>query len=127
MKFYIASGFDNQAAVHYVRDQLILAGHSHTYDWTKNNRATTEEALRTIGEAEKAAVADSDVFIVLLPGGKGTHTELGIALGLNKKIFIYSKEKIDVTTATTFYYVHGVEHFYGNLAEFVTTLVDSTR
>lgn len=36
-------------------------------------------------------VFDADRVIVLLPGGKGTHTELGMALAKNKKIIIHSK------------------------------------
>lgn len=119
MKFYIASGLENKAAVQYVRDRLIEAGHIHTYDWTKNSRATTEEQLQIIGTAERDAVRESDVVIVLLPGGKGTHTELGIAIGLEKKIYIYANEKLNPVTATTFYYLDGIQHFYGELEQFI--------
>ncbi|WP_010097971.1 nucleoside 2-deoxyribosyltransferase [Ornithinibacillus scapharcae] len=123
MKFYIASGLENKENVQYVRDRLLEAGHIHTYDWTKNNRATTEEELRAIGTAERDAVLESDVVIVLLPGGKGTHTELGMAIGLEKKIYIYASEKLDPKAATTFYYLDGIKHFYGELEQFIREIL----
>jgi nucleoside 2-deoxyribosyltransferase len=124
MKFYIASGLDNKEKVQWVRDSLLEAGHSLTYDWTKNNRATTEEQLREIGTDERNAVLDSDVVLILLPGGKGTHTELGMAIASGKKIHIYSSEKLDPTTATTFYYVDGVERFNGELESFLRDMIE---
>jgi nucleoside 2-deoxyribosyltransferase len=123
MKFYIASGFENKELVQYVRDRLVEAGHMHTYDWTKNSRAVTVEDLREIGQAELDAVKESDVVLVLLPGGKGTHTELGIALGLKKDIHLFSREPIDLPTATTFYYVDGISHYVGEIDRFVDDII----
>ncbi|GGA70071.1 nucleoside 2-deoxyribosyltransferase [Ornithinibacillus halotolerans] len=123
MKFYIASGLENKEIVQIVRDELIEAGHIHTYDWTQNNRATTKAELQVIGEAERKAVSDSDVILILLPGGKGTHTELGMAIALGKKIHLYSKEKIQPTTASSFYYVDNVERFAGNLKLFIDEII----
>lgn len=123
MKFYLASGLENRKLVQYVRDRLLQAGHHQTYDWTKNERATTEATLRDIGTAEWKAVMESDVVLVLLPGGKGTHTELGIALGMQKEIHLYSKEKIDPATATTFYYVDGIQHHNGSIDSFIDAIV----
>lgn len=123
MKFYIASGFENKEIVRKVRDRLVAAGHEHTYDWTKNERAVTEADLIRIGTAERDAVMDSDVVLVLLPGGKGTHTELGIALGLHKKVHLYAAEKLYLPTASTFYFVENVEHFYGELDSFIDHVI----
>ncbi|SEP59635.1 Nucleoside 2-deoxyribosyltransferase [Virgibacillus subterraneus] len=119
MNFYVASGFANIEQVQYVTQKLQSRGYNLTYDWTRNQRATSKQALRTIGELEKEAVLNCDFFILLLPGGKGSHTELGMALALEKRVYIYSAEMIDKTTASTFYYVHGVERFYGEINDFV--------
>ncbi|WP_026908430.1 nucleoside 2-deoxyribosyltransferase [Paucisalibacillus globulus] len=127
MKFYIASGLDNKEKVQLVRDKLLESGHTHTYDWTKNNRASTEEELRKIGTDERNAVLESDVVIVLLPGGKGTHTELGMAIGLEKEIYLFSSDKLDPTTATTFYYVDGINHYDGDIDSFVSYLIELDR
>lgn len=84
MKFYIASGLQNKEIVRDVANQLKEKGHIHTYDWTKNEHISTIEELREIGQKEKDAVLEADTVIVLLPGGKGTHIELGLALGQEK-------------------------------------------
>jgi nucleoside 2-deoxyribosyltransferase len=119
-KFYVASSFRNIDAVRYVTGKLAGSGYVHTYDWTMNEKATgslTLDDLKTIGEHEKKAVMESDFIVVLLPGGKGTHIELGIAIGRGKRIFLYSQDReIDnVETASTFYHLPEVEKCYGTL------------
>ncbi|TKI89918.1 group-specific protein, partial [Bacillus cereus] len=69
--FYIASGFQNKHLVHSVANELKHAGWHHTYDWTKNERAANEEQLREIGQAERNAVKEADVFLLILDGGNG--------------------------------------------------------
>ena len=125
-KFYVASSFRNMDAVNYVTNQLVNKGYVHTYDWTKNAQGRDEktftfEDLKKIGQNEKDAVIDSDFIVVLLPGGKGTHIELGIALGLGKKIFLYSPDGSinHVGTTSTFYHLPEVEKCYGTLDELV--------
>ncbi|MEN1966570.1 nucleoside 2-deoxyribosyltransferase [Lentibacillus sp. N15] len=119
MKFYIASSFTNKELVNYVRLKLITKGYQLTYDWTKNQRATTTKTLQVIGENEKKAVASCDIFILLLPAGKGSHTELGMALALDKRVYLYSPKHLDPSAATSFYFVDGVTRFYGEIDEFV--------
>ena len=70
---------------------------------------------------EKNAILESDVVIILLPGGKGSHIELGIALGRGKKIFLYSAdEKVnELDTTSTFYHLPEVEQVIGTLDELV--------
>lgn len=119
MKFYIASGFQNKPLVSYVGLKLLSEGYMQTYDWTINQRATTTEQLKRIGTLERNAIVACDIFILLLPAGKGSHVELGMALALNKRVYIYSSEKIDPVTASTFYFVDGVERFYGAVDDFI--------
>ncbi|WP_449354817.1 hypothetical protein ACUL41_00360 [Virgibacillus natechei] len=59
------------------------------------------------------------MFILLLPAGKGSHVELGIALSLEKRVYIYSAEQIEPTTASTFYFVDGVQRFNGEMDDFI--------
>ncbi|WNF24875.1 group-specific protein [Mesobacillus jeotgali] len=125
-KFYVASSFRNMDAVNYVTNQLVNKGYVHTYDWTKNAQGRDEktftfEDLKEIGQKEKDAVIKSDFIVVLLPGGKGTHIELGIALGLGKKTFLYSLDGAldQVEKASTFYHLPEVEKCYGKLDELV--------
>ncbi|WP_299745880.1 nucleoside 2-deoxyribosyltransferase [uncultured Rossellomorea sp.] len=126
MKFYVASSFQNIDQVRDVCERLKRIGYTHTYDWTQNSRASTVEELRRIGEKEKQAIIESDVILVLLPGGKGSHVELGIALGLNKRVILYSpnNEISDFAQTTTFYHLSEVEVCTGSvdeLLEYATT------
>lgn len=125
MKFYIASGLQNKEVVRDVANQLKEKGHIHTYDWTKNEHISTIEELREIGQKEKEAVLEADTVIVLLPGGKGTHIELGLALGQEKKIYLYSPTS-DINqphVTSTFYHLPEVEKVIGSIEELVNRVI----
>ncbi|MFS0864365.1 nucleoside 2-deoxyribosyltransferase [Fredinandcohnia sp. 179-A 10B2 NHS] len=129
MKFYIASSLQNKEQVTYVSDKLKREGYIHTYDWTKNENVSTLEKLREIGRLEKEAVINSDIVIVLLPGGKGTHIELGIALGLEKKVYLYSPtdEINNVETTSTFYHLPQIEKCVGSVEELIERVVSESK
>ena len=124
MKFYVASSFINKEQVRYVSQKLIGFGFSHTYDWTKNNRASTLAELEEIGTKEKNAVLASDIVIVLLPGGKGSHIELGLALAGGKNVFLYSPndEINDLSLTSTFYHLPEVEKVIGTLDDLIASI-----
>ncbi|WP_174733285.1 group-specific protein [Mesobacillus harenae] len=124
MKFYIASSFQNKEEVRYVSGKLVNKGFIHTYDWTQNDRASTMEELETTGLEEKNAVMEADFIIILLPAGKGSHIELGIALGQSKKVFLYSpnEEVYNFKTTSTFYHLPEVEISIGSLDELVEVI-----
>lgn len=126
MNFYIASSFKNIQQVRVLSHELQLKGHNHTYDWTQNERANSLESLTTFGEKEKEAVMHSDFVVILLPAGKGSHIELGIALGLGKRIYLYSPsdELFEFDQTSTFYYVAGVNQFVGTLDSFTQYLIE---
>lgn len=119
MKFYVASSFKNIPMVRAVTESLRAAGHRLTYDWTQNERASTAKDLERIGQDEKRAILEADVVIVLLPGGKGTHVELGIALAWEKSIYLYSKVPLSLNDSTTFYHLPEIRHITGGLDEFL--------
>lgn len=120
MRFYIASSFQNQNMVRYVSQKLLLKGFTQTYDWTMNQRAVEPSTLHAIGEQEKGAVQTSDIVILLLPAGKNSHVELGIALGLGKLVYIYSPQEIELVSASTFYFVDGVNRYSGDIDRFIS-------
>ncbi|WBL17077.1 group-specific protein [Sutcliffiella sp. NC1] len=123
-KFYVASSFGNMEMVRYVSNEIVHRGYVQTYDWTKNERASTTEDLKRIGEEEKNAVMDADFVIVLLPAGKGSHIEFGIALGQGKRIYLYSQdgEVNNFETTSTFYHVPEVKICIGTVEELVETV-----
>ncbi|WKA56070.1 nucleoside 2-deoxyribosyltransferase [Planococcus shixiaomingii] len=121
MKFYIASSFANKESVVFVREELKKRGFSHTYDWTLNNRVSSIEQLTAIGELERQAVLDADIVLVLLPAGKGSHVEMGIALGHGKKVYLFSPtdEVNAFETTSTFYHLPEVQIVIGTLQDLI--------
>ena len=90
MKFYIASKFENHEQVQSLAGKLKAAGWTHTYDWTVHGsvKETDIDLLKDVGQKECNAVREADIIIVLTPQGRGTHTEFGMALALDKKVYL---------------------------------------
>ncbi|MGM0846641.1 MAG: group-specific protein [Bacillota bacterium] len=124
MKFYTASSFKNIESVRYVSQELKRKGYIHTYNWTENPRAAELMDLKRIGLEEKRAVIESDFIIIILPAGKGSHIEMGIALGLGKKIYLYSpnNEVNDMQVTSTFYHLPEVVKCSGSLDDLIDTV-----
>ena len=127
MKYYIASSFSNIETVRIVSGRLKNLGFRHTYDWTQNERGATIDQLREIGQKEKEAILEADFIVVLLPAGKGSHIEFGIALGQNKTIYLHSPngEVDDVETTSTFYHLPGVEKCTGTIEELIDLVYEA--
>lgn len=119
MKFYIASRLENAEQVKQIAAVFKASGWVHTYDWTEHGsvQCEGEERIREVAEAEMKGVKDADVVIVLLPGGRGTHAELGAAIALDKKVFVWAESEIffmqDERTCA-FYWNYGVDRIVGS-------------
>ena len=90
--FYVASGLENVVVVRQVQADLTALGHECTYDWTEHGAvwAGGLMRLREVALAELAGVREAAYVVVLLPGGQGTHVELGAALAYKKRIYVCS-------------------------------------
>ena len=120
MKFYIGSGFKNCELVNYYSKKLEENKWENTYNWTKNiNKEITIEDLKEISKLEQKGISDSDVVIILLPAGRGTHIELGMALALNKRIFLCSetKEEFSIENTVNFYQLPSIVRLVGTVDE----------
>lgn len=81
MRFYVASKIENRENVAKLVKTLTLRGHKCTYDWSVHGSVQAEpEKWAPTAEAEVRGVLDADLTVVLLPGGRGTHVEIGLAL-----------------------------------------------
>lgn len=83
LPYYLASGFDNAEVVDEIADHLNAAGCVQTYRWTQHHPRNPDRPAAppgAIAAAERNGVRMAAVLIVYLPGGKGTHAELGIAI-----------------------------------------------
>lgn len=124
MRFYVASGLGNSARARALIERLVAKGHTCTYDWTLHGdvRAEGHERMRDVSERELAGVTGAELFIALLPGGCGTHTELGMALASrgNKRIVLYSEtpELFNSSLQTCAFYHNGsAERVVGTVEE----------
>ena len=90
MKYYIATAITNTAGHNALRDEMTDRGHKLTYDWTSHGSVQSEgrERIADVCMREIFGVVQADVVIVLLPGGRGTHVELGLAIGLRKPVLL---------------------------------------
>ena len=84
----------------------------HTYDWTMLPR-------RGLTAADLAEYAARERVILLLPGGRGTHVELGMALALGKKVFLCAgdAEAFAPEDTVAFYHLPGVVRLAGSREE----------
>ena len=106
MNFYIGSGMKNCELVNYYAKALKRNDWNQTYNWVENiNDDVSMEGMTKYAKSELQGIIDSDVVIILLPAGRGTHIELGMALALNKKIFLCSEtnEEFSIKNTVAFY------------------------
>ncbi|MFD1030325.1 group-specific protein [Metaplanococcus flavidus] len=126
-KFYIASSFANKEAVRTAANSLIEKGFTQTFDWTANLRASTIDELQIYGELERNAVLEADFLVVILPAGKGSHIEMGIAIGQRKTVYLVSESpefsEFDVTS--TFYHLPEVSIHIGTMGESISRIFEN--
>lgn len=94
MRVYIATRLERAADHRLVRDALAALGHQLTYDWTIHGSvwADGHDKIRQVAAAELEGVTSADLVIVLLPGGRGTHTELGAAIAAGRPVLAHTTE-----------------------------------
>ena len=97
-----------------------------TYDWTTaGGPAASTETLAEICQAEVDGVLSADRVIFLMPGGRGTHVELGLALASGKPVSMWSETESVFTPegrTSVFYHHRLVRRHAGGLDEFITEL-----
>lgn len=99
MKIYISGPFDNKGYVRLFMEELRKRGHEITFDWTavptidKNNYEYNNNA-----KAAFDGISQCDTLIAVFNNpkymGRGIFTEIGIALGMGKKVIIYNQENM---------------------------------
>jgi nucleoside 2-deoxyribosyltransferase len=103
-QFYLSTRKDRLDQAAALLDALKKNGWKQTFAWTDQD--TQAAGYTAIAEAELAGVREADVLIVLLPGGFGTHVEIGAALALGKPIIIHAPDRKTLETpyACVFHY-----------------------
>lgn len=126
MKFYVGSGMKNCELVNYYAKMLKENGWEQTYDWVKN--VSDDESIDDMikyASLESQGIVDSDVVIILLPAGRGAHIELGMAMALNKKVFLCSttKEEFSIDNTVAFYELPKVIKLIGTADENIKEII----
>lgn len=127
MKFYIGSGMKNIELVNDYAKKLKEKGWIHTYNWAENiNGDETIEDLIEYSNLEQKGIIDADVVIILLPAGRGTHIELGMALALHKKIFLCSvtEEEFNIQNTVNFYQLPSIIRLVGSVDENIEKIIE---
>lgn len=127
MKFYVGSGMKNCALVNYYSKILKENGWSQTYDWVKNvSDDVSIEDMKEYAKLESQGIISSDVVIILLPAGRGAHIELGMAIALNKRVFLCSanEEEFSVENTVAFYELPQVVKLVGNADENIKEIIN---
>ncbi len=126
MKFYIGSGFKNAAMVNKLAEKLKSYGWIHTYNWANVSVGNeTREDLIAYSRLELNAIDESDIVIIILPAGRGTHVELGYSLARNKKIVLFTENEIEFSLENTvdFYELPIIDKVVGDVDTLVKRLV----
>jgi len=113
MKFYIASSLCNGGMVQSIAGYFTSRGWEQTYDWTEHGAVSNMDELERVSDEELRGVTGCDLFFLLLPGGRGSHTELGAALAAKKPVFILSLDQdlfYEAGLTCSFYHHPGVHN-----------------
>lgn len=87
MKVYIATALERAEEARAFAGALAALGHTLTYSWWEHGSVQAEgpERIAQVAMDELEGVRVADLVVVLLPGGRGTHTELGAALAFTEQ------------------------------------------
>lgn len=130
MRVYVATAFHNREERTKAIQALAELGIGITYDWAVEK----EVDLASAGQADLDGVAKADAVVVLLPGGKGTHVEIGYALALEVPVILCGAqprpEGWEPSNADghvcPFYLVEGVTRLESFSAEAVASAIAAT-
>jgi nucleoside 2-deoxyribosyltransferase len=95
-RFYLSTRINRSAEAEGLLKALKAQGWERTLDWTDAN--VSPDGYSEIALAEIAAVREADVLVVLLPGGYGTHVEIGAALALGKPVVLHAPDRKTLDT-----------------------------
>ena len=91
-RFYLSTRIDRIAHAAPLLEALARHGWERTFDWNGQDISTPGE-FADLAVAELKGIREADVVIVLLPGGRGTHVEIGAALAFGKPVILHAPDQ----------------------------------
>lgn len=95
MKIYTATKLTNVDAARAINRVLVAAGHEITYDWAVHgSMQDSPDQWSEVSRKEMDGVRSADLVVVILPGGRGTHAEMGAGIALSKPVLILGQKAV---------------------------------
>lgn len=126
VKYYIATGYPHRGRAKQLGDVIKAVGGEITCEWWLDDESGDIAELAEIGRKEFQGIRDCDVLVCLLPGYQGTHTELGAAVILGKKVIIHDADTVSIKPLVPCYYQDNVKWIYGSELQLVAELLKVT-
>lgn len=124
---YIATGIPRVADQQALAASLAELGVELTFDWTRHG-TLAGNPRDEVAVTEIKAVMAADFLVVLLPGGRGTHAELGAALASDKTVFLHATDESVLlggdTYTCVFYHHPSVHQVFGSMDDLVKYIHD---
>lgn len=112
LSFYMAGGWPHRALVEQYARRVIELGHVCTEAWFDGSHERTSRAWDALADIE--GVRRADVFIAVMNDTqyayRGTFTELGAALALNKRIIVVAPAGDAHCKTNTFFHHPSICH-----------------
>ena len=113
MKIYLAGKWTDKETIRTHMDELEFNGHKITHDWTSyeadSNNAKSDMAVKDV-----EGVKNADMVIILMTDPKymyrGSFTELGVALGTGKAIYIICPDEKAECRTNVFFHHPSITH-----------------
>jgi nucleoside 2-deoxyribosyltransferase len=83
---HVAASFENRVVARRIMRQLEAADFSISLDWTGYENARQLDQKR----ARQETFARADMLVIVLPAGRSSHVELGMAIAMGKPVVIYA-------------------------------------
>lgn len=98
--FYLGMNYNNgglEIAKRLIPELERLTGHHCTSRWVWSKVPVSDEFRLTIATTDLADIARAD-YVVLAPltgTARGCHVEMGLAIGLDKPVYLYRPDSVD--------------------------------
>lgn len=113
MKLFVSGKYGDKKLIKTKMDELIKLGYEITHDWTTFENGKYDLSSAAVFDIN--GVKSCDVHVIVITDDKyvyrGTFTELGCALGLEKPILIFCPFEKAQCMTVPFYHHPSIKHF----------------
>jgi len=111
---YVAGKWTDKDTIAMKMNQIEKLGYDISHKWI-NYEPTGKYNKSTLADYDLKGVQNCDLLIVVMDDPlyayRGTFTEVGIALGLGKKIYIFDPNENSYSSTNVFYHHPSIKHF----------------